>query len=514
MLGLHLDLKRPMPTMEYFERICRTAAALGMDTILLEVENKLRIERFRAAWHADAWDRRQVAQARRIAARHGLTIVPKVQLMGHMEWVLQWPQWAHLQENRDRQEICPSHPHASRFCADLLADILAWFPDSPVVHLGGDETRSLGTCDACRARGLERGQIYLEHFLPRIRQTEAAGRRAMIYGDMLLANPEVIDSLPRSVLIADWNYTGGTGELQPIWGYRKPVRRRADLRRVPQRLRWLLKDAFDDAGLEKPFPYLEALRGLGFETVALSSARCGGDNLAVTRTKFHVANALAGARRAAETGIAGTIVTSWAVRHNPFDNGWPSFAAAAWTLREGPMDLQDVSRRFAREFFGLDFPELFDVLEPLGRTLPHLLGESDHQLWPPDLLKPHVAGRLAGTDTDALLADAAVLARDAASAARTLRKRQRSVRRNRDAFNHYLLGADTLACLAEATPALLGYLGLAGRRPTEKRRARLLSEISRLKGRHRRLFGRQFAPASTDAEIRVRFEETGRILAV
>ena len=206
MKGLHLDLKWSMPKREYIEAIIVQASTLGIDTILFEFENKLMIDWLKPAIHPEHWTLTDLYWFLKLTKRHKMTVIPMVPLMGHMEWILQWPWWQHMQENHDRMEICPSHPEAANFVKRLLQTVLDIFKDSPMIHIGGDETASLGSCPRCRATNKTKGQIYMEHYTPLIKQVESAGKRALIYSDMFCAYPDALNEILKSVIIIDWDY--------------------------------------------------------------------------------------------------------------------------------------------------------------------------------------------------------------------------------------------------------------------------------------------------------------------
>jgi hypothetical protein len=104
--------------------------------------------------------------------------------------------------------MCPSRPECRDFARGLVADAIDAFTDE-WVHLGGDETRQLGTCPRCaeRARDVGIGGLYAEYFGELCRWVLARGRRPCLWGDMLLQHHDAIDAIPRETVIFDWQYT-------------------------------------------------------------------------------------------------------------------------------------------------------------------------------------------------------------------------------------------------------------------------------------------------------------------
>jgi len=511
MNGLHLDLKWPMYKPAYFRHILRTARSLGIDTILLEFENKILIDWLKQAIHPDHWTPNDVRNFVRLAKQYGLTVIPKVPLMGHMEWVLQWPWWAHLQENNDRREVCPRHPDTPAFVRRLPGSVRNLFPDARMIHIGGDESFSLATCPRCRTSGLAKGEIYLNHYLPLIQQVQVAGKRPMIYGDMILAHPEIIERVPRSTIICDWDYWSGSASARNIWGY-KNIEPGDSWAKVPAPYRQFKKYFVQSPDNLTEFPYLAFLKDKGFDVVAFSAARSAGDNYCAPRTRVHVANAMSAAKRAKELGLMGTLVTSWAVRFNHFETNWPAIAASAWTWQNPTLTFAKISRRFAAEWFGTDWPELFDDLNLLSPELPDLHSYAADP-FPPDIVHSclkNLYANPAGPHSKTIGERLSVVAKSFQKGLTHLQRRSAKITRNNDMYQHWLLAAETLVCKAQVLPALIKLV--RGQKVSNTTRDTLQAKMRQLIARYRKIFGATMLPVSLAMEIDLRFGESLELL--
>jgi len=511
MNGLHLDLKWPLYSWDYLRSVLTTARSLGIDTLLLEFENKIRLDGFERAVHPDHWTASDVKKFLRLARAKGITVIPKVPLMGHLEWLLQWPWWSHLQENHDRREICPSHPETPALLARLLDTVLDLFPDTPMIHLGGDETFSLGSCPKCKGRKQSKGEIYLDHYRPLIRQAESAGRRVLIYSDMILAHPEIINRIPRSVVVCDWDYWSGAFPGRNIWGFKgkEPGESWSD---VPEHLRHYERYFTRPDGTLQEFPYARFLKEAGFDVVTFSAAKASGDNYCAPRTAMHVRNVMAGAKRARELDLLGTLVTSWAPRFNHLETNWPALAASAWTYRDPGLGYAAGSERFAKEFFGGDWPGIFDDLDKLSPELPDLHAYAPDP-FPPDVVHRCITTMYRDPDGPACKAIRDNLAKVQASYRRglaILQKNQGKIRKNKSMYTHWLLAAHTLVHKARVVPTLVKLA--QGKKVSSTVRAGFTKEITRLADRHRKLFRPTMGPVSLEMEINLRFSETMELL--
>src|SRR5438045_1719287 len=87
--------------------------------------------------------------------------------------------------------------------------------DSPVIHIGCDEV-DMTSCARCAAAfpGISRTDWFRQHVL-RCRDLVAKhGRKAAVWGDMLLKDRQILDGVdPKSLIIYDWEYHADvTGE--------------------------------------------------------------------------------------------------------------------------------------------------------------------------------------------------------------------------------------------------------------------------------------------------------------
>lgn len=175
------------------------------------------------------------------AARQHITLMPIFETLGHQERLLALERFAPL------AEFPPAHPFAVRLgavmwtCLPALADALglpdpssatrtptAFNPtlletrrrvstlvdevasglDSPFFHLGGDEPHDVGLGRSKYAVGRNGfGPVYAAYMnalADHVRHS--LGRQPVVYSDVILAHPDALDRLEKSVAIVDWQY--------------------------------------------------------------------------------------------------------------------------------------------------------------------------------------------------------------------------------------------------------------------------------------------------------------------
>ncbi len=233
--GWMYDLAREQsPTEAQLGRILERSLSSGYNAVGIYVEHRLAYAS--VPWVGDAGSL-QPEVVRRLTERfraRGLRIIPFLNTLGHMEGFLRVPGGNRFAEVAGRagssgdddflfcaplsEQICPSRAECLEFVRGLVADAIEVFSDE-WIHLGGDETKQLGSCSRCaeRAERIGVGGIYGTHMGELCRQVLEAGRRPCIWGDMLLTHPEAMDYIPPETIIFDWQYETGPRETSRVF---------------------------------------------------------------------------------------------------------------------------------------------------------------------------------------------------------------------------------------------------------------------------------------------------------
>src|SRR5688572_10656453 len=95
-LAYHFDLKRPMWQRAYMDLMVDRLKVWGFNTIVYEIEDKLRFARHPDIAHEDAFTPEQTADFVTACRSKGVEVVPFMQSLGHAECVLTKPAYAHL----------------------------------------------------------------------------------------------------------------------------------------------------------------------------------------------------------------------------------------------------------------------------------------------------------------------------------------------------------------------------------------------------------------------------------
>ena len=374
--GMHLDLKTQMHNFDYILRIVDRLAELKYNTLLIEWEDKFPYSRRPEVVHPDALNREQVAKLKAHCAKYAIEIIPLVQTFAHLEFALSLDRYASLRETADYSgEICPMKPEAMELVRDLVRDIVAGHPESRYIHLGADESWRMGTCPQCRANVEREGKSahFIDHVLKVIPLVLEAGKTPIIWADMLASHPEAISSLPREVVLLDWQYHnfGVYAEQMHAWGEVEPITAESAARASDtfksEYAKFVVGRHPSDPRLVRSFPYVEYFKEKGFEVITGPAIRCWPDPSTNPNHFTHVPNIWGFAATAAIDGALGTVLTSWAVRRCPWPTTWYGIALGAetmWNPNEGVRDDFDARFMMSQYLVGdASFPKVFAWLD-------------------------------------------------------------------------------------------------------------------------------------------------------
>jgi hypothetical protein len=536
LFAYHVDLKRAMWRLDYLAGFVRRLKRWGFNAVVLEMEDKFRFSRHPAIVHSDAPTHEEWRTWARDCRRQGVDVIPLVQTLGHLEFALNRPEYAHLREAPGLvHHVDVTNPAARPFVLDLVREALEVFEPERFLHVGGDETWELAKSKRLKPWLNRRGELYLRHLLPVFAEVRRQGLRPMLWHDMVVSHPEILPRIPKDVVMVHWDYTIAALREKRIrvWGGRRPgsrergnvaVRWGAEYRRgVTPEFRQFLEPFAVDAQTRKDgtfaaFYCTDAMKARGLEVITASANRCAGDQIGMPMFSRHVPNCYWSAWKGLREA-SGNLVTSWAVRHNHPETDLPATLAAVLAARGRPGDTVETSlAAWTESVFGAALPGFAEAARlaeqgvlPLGRA-----GQWRDRL---DGLQQRGEDRLSQDVKDLVqslggpVKTRAFLARlrRGYTAARTcFRSARRRARRNRNLLDFWFEGVELQDFYAEFLQAALA-------RDLPRRARNLHRRLQQLVAGTRALFSLTYTPRSVEDEILWRYgyhlEYLGRLLA-
>jgi len=162
--AVHYDTKHHQDKPEYVRGFIRTLADYKINMLIWEWEDKFAYPSHPEIGAPGAFSMEEMQGFTRYARQYHVQIVPLVQGLGHVSFILKWPQHADLREiPASNWEFCPRKEGSYKRLFDLWGDAIEATPGSDYLHMGTDETYELGhgvEC-GCQARMKEVGKYGL-----------------------------------------------------------------------------------------------------------------------------------------------------------------------------------------------------------------------------------------------------------------------------------------------------------------------------------------------------------------
>ncbi len=218
--AVQIDLARQIETMPTVFRFFDVAHVAGMNMVFLYLEDRIKTKSYPYSPDSESYLPEQIRQMVEYADKLGLELVPIVSGLGHVERFMRHPELAHLAELHGNiegcfteagqapyKDVCPSKRETYEFFDTYLTEIAELFP-SAYFHAGYDEVFDIGYCDLCKpiAEKEGMGNIFLQHMLHTHHLLSSKGKRMLIWDDMFEEYPQILQELPRDIIICSWHY--------------------------------------------------------------------------------------------------------------------------------------------------------------------------------------------------------------------------------------------------------------------------------------------------------------------
>ncbi len=157
--AVHYDTKHHQDKASYVKSFIKELAYYKVNMLVWEWEDKFAYPSHPEIGAPGAFTMEEMQELTRYARQYHIQIVPLVQGLGHVSFILKWPQHKHLREiEASNWEFCPLKQGSYDLLFDLWTDAIKATPGSEFIHIGSDETYELGACDQCRAKAEETGR--------------------------------------------------------------------------------------------------------------------------------------------------------------------------------------------------------------------------------------------------------------------------------------------------------------------------------------------------------------------
>lgn len=214
------DISRgPIPTSEYMRQQVRRYAELKINHMSFYIEHVVRTEKYPDFAPSDGGiPVEEFRELSAYAAAYRIKLVGSFQSLGHFENILSFPQYRHL--GATERMLDPLNPDGMEFLSAIYNEMAPAFSSelfSPNCDEAWDLSRG-GLSGAADSLGVAR--IYADHVTRIDSVLRDLGKRTLIWGDIILEHPEILEMIPDHMVVGAWDY----GASESFASFIDPVR--------------------------------------------------------------------------------------------------------------------------------------------------------------------------------------------------------------------------------------------------------------------------------------------------
>lgn len=343
--GISDDISRgQVSTLQNFKRIIDFLARHKMNTYMPYLEDMLRFEGYPSIGKGrGALTKDEVKELVKYAEKNFIEVIPIFQTLGHYENILVQEKFLKYAEFPGAASLDVSNEETYVFLENMLKEVFEIFL-SKYFHMGADESWDVGLGNSKElVEQSSLPEVHLKHYNRVYKICKKYDKEVLMYGDILLRHPEIVDELPKDITVVDWHYS-------------------ADFDYESTKL-------FD----EKGFDYYVSPSVWNFKSTFPANVN------AIPNIKYIIKSGL-------ENDANGMINSNWGdYGAETFKElvlfGYAYSASEAWNF-DGT-SISEFSNNFFYDFFGVDNPELSRIYEVMSSPFNQMLW---HEVWRHPLL--------------------------------------------------------------------------------------------------------------------------------
>ena len=231
---LQIDLGRQKETVDYLKHYIDFAKDNSYNAVLLYLEAAVKVPCVSFFSDDETYSPEEIREVVAYGNAKGIDIIPALENLAHVENFLRYENLAFISECKDAMVdgrgivsglghcACVSSQEGTDFLATYYRQVIALFT-SRYVHVGMDEPFDFAVCPKCQARldnGETKADLFYGHLMKTYGVVKEFGRTMMMWDDFF-EYLDVVERLPRDIIMCTWNYGFIGDEPQGHWINRK-----------------------------------------------------------------------------------------------------------------------------------------------------------------------------------------------------------------------------------------------------------------------------------------------------
>ncbi len=206
--GISDDISRgQVSTVENFKKIIRFLARYKMNTFSPYIEDMFVFKNHPLIGKGrGALTPQEVKEIDVYAKKYYVDLIPTFETLGHWENILAKPEYLGYAEFPGAQTLNVSDEKVYALLDEMIGELCASF-SSPYFNMGADESWDVGL-GVNKERVAQNGlaTVHAEHYKRVANIVRKYGKKPMMYGDIILNQPEILGKIPKDITIVDWHY--------------------------------------------------------------------------------------------------------------------------------------------------------------------------------------------------------------------------------------------------------------------------------------------------------------------
>ena len=215
-----IDLARQKENIPFIKSYIDFAAENGYNSMLCYLENAVRSSETEYFDKNDTYSLDEIREIVNYGDKKGVSLIPAFENLGHMEKFFAYPELEDLSECENEQLEgrgfcntprgscgCSSNEKLYEFFDKYIGEISSVFT-SEYIHMGLDEPFDFAVCPKCAERikkGESKAEMFFKHVMRSYDLVKKLGKTMMMWDDFF-EYADIVEKLPRDVVLCNWNY--------------------------------------------------------------------------------------------------------------------------------------------------------------------------------------------------------------------------------------------------------------------------------------------------------------------